>query len=317
MTQLRCSICVTAHNEEANIGRLLDALLSQELSTVSITEVVVVASGCTDATCDIVQTYVDREPRIRLLTQPRREGKTAAINLFLKHAVEQIVVVQSGDTLPRYDSIEHLIRPFAEDNVGMTGAQKVPVHATDTFIDYLSHLRLQLEHELCLEIPRLGELIAFRKIIDGIPADVAMDEAFMEAFILKRNLRVVYAPKAIVYNMGPQTVGDFIRQRRRNHAGHLHLSHRYGYKVSSLNTKAVASLAATEVWRLIKGVLFMGWAATLEAVARGLGTYDYYVRGRKHVVWDMAWSTKNVDVSKATHLNGNLAPNRAELGEVK
>jgi len=35
--------------------------------------------------------------------------------------------------------------------------------------------------------------------------------------------------------------------------------------------------------------------ATLEAYSRLLGAYDYYVRGEKHVVWDIAWTTKKVD----------------------
>ena len=43
---LTCSIGIMAYNEEANIGRLLKAVLSQKLKTVAITEIVVVASGC-------------------------------------------------------------------------------------------------------------------------------------------------------------------------------------------------------------------------------------------------------------------------------
>ena len=39
----------------------------------------------------------------------------------------------------------------------------------------------------------------------------------------QRGLQVRYAPDAMVYNMGPETVGDFVRQRRRNYAGHLYL----------------------------------------------------------------------------------------------
>jgi len=35
--------------------------------------------------------------------------------------------------------------------------------------------------------------------------------------------------------------------------------------------------------------------AILEAYSRILGAYDYYVRGEKHVVWDIAWTTKKVD----------------------
>jgi len=43
--KIRVSVGITAHNEEANIGRLLDALLNQHLHEVEITEIIVVASG--------------------------------------------------------------------------------------------------------------------------------------------------------------------------------------------------------------------------------------------------------------------------------
>ena len=64
---IRCSVGITAHNEEANIGQLLDAMLSQELSQVEIGEIIVVASGCTDRTTEIVREYAKRDSRIRLL----------------------------------------------------------------------------------------------------------------------------------------------------------------------------------------------------------------------------------------------------------
>src|SRR5581483_4970796 len=97
---LCCSVGITAHNEQANIGKLLDALLAQELEQVEISEIVVVASGCTDQTCNIVRSYERRDPRIRLYEQTTREGKTSAINLFLQNARQDICVVESGDTLP-------------------------------------------------------------------------------------------------------------------------------------------------------------------------------------------------------------------------
>ena len=39
-----------------------------------------------------------------------------------------------------------------------------------------------------------------------------------------------YVPEAVVHNKGPETVGDFIRQRRRIAAGHLHLLKSQGYR---------------------------------------------------------------------------------------
>jgi cellulose synthase/poly-beta-1,6-N-acetylglucosamine synthase-like glycosyltransferase len=292
---IRCSVGITAYNEEANIGKLLAAMLCQELEQVEITEIIVVASGCTDNTVPIIQQYAAQDPRIKLIVQDERKGKTSAINQFLQIAKEDICVLQSGDTLPRKDSIENLVKPFADPKIGMTGAQKIPVNVPEHIIGYMSHLRLRLEHQLCLEIPRLGELIAFRKVFTQLPPDVAMDEAFVEALVIRRGLQVAYAPDAVVYNMGPETLGEFILQRRRNYAGHLHLVHKYGYRVSSLESGRVLRIAAEEVWKALRLISTLAALAGIEAFARLLGTYDYYVRGRKHVVWDMAWSTKRVE----------------------
>ena len=293
--KIKCSVGITAHNEEANIGRLLEAVLSQHLHEVEIAEIIVVASGCTDRTEDIVREFMKKEPRISLLVQERREGKPSAVNLFLKHAREDICVVESGDTLPRGDSIENLVRMFRDPQVGMTGAQKVAVNAPDHIVDHFSHLRLRMEHALCLEIPRLGELIAFRKVFDQIPPDVAMDEAFVEALVIQRGMQVRYAPAAVVFSMGPHTVSDFIRQRRRNYAGHLHLKRKYGYRVSSLDNPRVLRLALGEFWGALRVIWALGLLAVLEAYSRLLGAYDYYIKGEKHIVWDIAWTTKKVE----------------------
>jgi poly-beta-1,6-N-acetyl-D-glucosamine synthase len=293
MDKIRCSVGITAYNEEANIGRLLQAILDQRLYEVEICEIIVVASGCTDRTEEIVREAMTRDPRIQLHVQPQREGKTSAINVFLHHAREKICVLESGDTLPREDTIEKMVSMFRNPGVGMTGAQKVAVNTPDHVVGLLSHLRLSMEHQLCLEIPRLGELIAFRKVFDQLPSDVAMDEAFVEALIIRRGMQVRYAPEAVVYNMGPETVSDFVRQRRRNYAGHLYLKDKYGYKVSSLQNTRVVRLALEQVWGVVRLLGTLGVLAVLEIYSRMLGAWDYRVRKKKHVVWDMAWTTKD------------------------
>lgn len=297
--KLRCSVGVTAYNEEANIGPLLEALLNQHLHDVEITEIIVIASGCTDNTVPIVERYAAENPLIKLIVQPSREGKTAAINLFLAHAREDICVLESGDTLPAEDSVEHLVRMFTDPTVGMVGAHKVPVNTPDHLVGLFTHLRLRLEHQLCLEIPRLGEMIAFRKVLDRIPPDVAMDEAFVEAFIIQRGMSVRYAPDAVVYNTGPDTISDFVRQRRRNHAGHLYLRAKYGYAVSSIQNTRVARVALKELWGAIRLIWALFLLAVLEGWSRLLGWYDFAIKKERHVVWDMAWTQKaNVEAER-------------------
>jgi hypothetical protein len=95
--------------------------------------------------------------------------------------------------------------------------------------------------------------------------------------------------------MGPETLGEFIMQRRRNYAGHLHLVRKYGYRVSSLETGRVARIALDELGNALRLIVTLVWLALVEAFARVLGTYDYYVKGDRHIVWDIAWTTKQVE----------------------
>jgi cellulose synthase/poly-beta-1,6-N-acetylglucosamine synthase-like glycosyltransferase len=289
---IHCSVGVTAYNEEKNIGALLDALLDQHVHQVEIAEIIVVASACTDRTVPIVREVAGRDPRVVLIEQERREGKTSAVNLFLAAATTDICVLESGDTVPHEYAVEHMVRLFADPAIGMVGAQKVAVNTPDHIVGLLSHLRLRMEHELCLEIPRLGEMIAFRKVFDHIPPDVAMDEAFVENLVIKHGLQVKYAPDAVVYSTGPTTIADFVRQRRRNHAGHLYLKHKYGYAVSSIQNGRVARIALKEVWGVVRLLWVLFLLATLEAWSRVLGWYDFAIKRDRHVVWNMAWSQK-------------------------
>ncbi|MCS6844922.1 MAG: glycosyltransferase [Caldilineales bacterium] len=302
--KLRCSVGITAYNEEDNIGALLQAMLDQHLHDVEITEIVVVASGCTDNTVPIVRSFQEQDPRIKLIVQPERRGKTAAINEFLAVAKEDILVLESGDTLPHENAIENLVRVFHDPSVGMTGAHKIPVNTPDHLVGLFTHLRLRMEHELCLDIPRLGELIAFRRLLDRIPPDVAMDEAFVEAIVIKHGLQVRYSPDAIVYNTGPETIRDFVRQRRRNHAGHLYLKHKYGHQVSSIQNARVARVALKELWGAIRLLYSLVLLALLEGWSRLLGWYDFAIKRERHVVWEMAMSQKqNVEELRRQETN--------------
>lgn len=291
-SKLVCSVGITAYNEEDNIGPLLDAMIDQHLHDVDIAEIIVVASGCTDNTVPIIQSYLDKDPRLTLIVQPERRGKTSAINLFLQEATQDILVLESGDTLPHENAVENLVRVFFDSTVGMTGAHKIPVNTPEHLVGLFTHLRLRMEHELCLDIPRLGEMIAFRRVLDQIPPDVAMDEAFVEAIVIKNGLRVIYSPDAVVYNTGPDTIKDFVRQRRRNHAGHLYLQHKYGHQVSSMQNSRVARIAFRELWGALRLIYTLFLLAGCEAGSRFLGWYDFAVKRERHVVWDMAYSQK-------------------------
>ena len=291
---LHCCIGIMAYNEQANIGQLLEALMSQETRIASIDEIIVVASGCTDRTEAIVREFAARDSRIRLFVQVRKEGKASAVNLLLCNTSCEVIVLQSADTLPAQGTIDQLVSPLQDSAVGMVGGHPVPTNSNATFMGYAAQLVWQLHHRIALRHPKMGELIAFRHIFQQIPFETAVDEASIEPLVVGQGYQLHYASEAIVYNRGPERVAEFIHRRRGNYAGHLYVKDTLGYKVSTMSLFGSAR-ALLEVARLDWRYFVWGPGVVLmEAYVRLIATYDYVVWRRKPYNWSTAASTKQL-----------------------
>ena len=316
------------------------------------------APGIPATTGDHPNLSAKHHPALRLIIQKERTGKSSAVNLFIKEAAEDVLVLESADTIPAPQTIEHLCAPFLDPAanpgappashrgspaappaspagrpVGLAGAHPVPTNGTKTFIGFCVTTMWEMHHQIALKNPKCGELIAFRRafpaalhptpgisaisgisanpgipltpggafrrafpaapIITGIPAESAVDEASIEAEILKHNLKIIYVPEAVVYNKGPETVREFIAQRRRIAAGHIWLQKNFHHKISTNNKLSVLSLTLsrftlnpkTDFWLI--GMMF------LEAWSKILGRCDYWFKKKKHVIWERISTTKN------------------------
>ena len=288
------SMGIMAYNEESNIDRLLQAISEQIIPGASLIEIIVVASGCTDRTEELTRAAAASDSRIALLTQPTREGKASAINLFISRATGDIVILESADTVPLPGTIEKLVAPFLDPEVGMTGAHPVPVNGRETLVGFAVNLMWSLHHQIALISPKLGELVAFRNIIPEIPSDSAVDEASIEVAIRDLGYKLIYVPDAVVRNKGPETIRDFLTQRRRISAGHRYLSSRSDYQVSTYHsTRIFTVLLKQHTWKLRETLLTI-CAISLEALGRLLGYYDYHIRKRNPFIWDIAQTTKKL-----------------------
>jgi poly-beta-1,6-N-acetyl-D-glucosamine synthase len=292
-----CSVGIMAHNEEANISRTVQAVLQQQGPTLRIEEVIVVASGCTDRTVAIVAEIARQEPRVRLCIQEKREGKASAINLFLKQALSPVVVLIGADVLPETSALDYLCAPLRDPKVGMVGGRPVPVNDPTTFMGHAVHLLWRLHDRLARIHPKLGEVIAFRNVISGIPINSSVDEISLQALISQLGYQLIYEPACVVYNKGPLTVRDFLKQRRRIYAGHLQTRDQQNYAASTMQGSLIArQLIACRDFTLStpKQVLWTLGVVILEGYARLQGYYDYR-RKREHHIWQMVDSTKDLE----------------------
>jgi poly-beta-1,6-N-acetyl-D-glucosamine synthase len=295
-----CSIGIMAYNEEANIARTLQSVLDQTGPTFCIEEVIVVASGCTDRTVPIVSEMAQEEPRIHLCLQEKREGKASAINLFLKKASSSVAILIGADVIPEAFAIENLCAPFKDPKIGMVGGRPVPVNDAQTFMGHAVHLLWRLHDRVARIHPKLGEVIAFRNVISGIPTNSAVDEISIQAMISQLGYQLIYTPDCVVYNKGPVTVRDFLKQRRRIYAGHLKVLQQQNYEASTMKVAPIAlQLIACRHFALSnpKQILWTVGAIFLEGYARVQGYLDYR-RKREHHIWQVVASTKDLEAGQ-------------------
>jgi biofilm PGA synthesis N-glycosyltransferase PgaC len=287
-----CSVGIMAYNEEANIADAIGAILGQELTAGHIAELIVVASGCEDRTVPIVSDIVSRDPRVRLIEQESREGKASAINLFIAAATSPVLLMVSADVLVEDGTVDAMLRHFEGPDVGMVGGHPIPVNAETTFLGHAVHLQWRLHDRIARESPKLGEIVAFRNVVPSIPEDTAVDEISIQALITQLGYRLEYEPEALVYNRGPATVRDFLRQRRRIHAGHLRIVEQQGYAASTMSsTRVLRALLSSGSFTRPRSFVWSIGTVGLEATARALGHYDVERRRPQHV-WEMVATTK-------------------------
>ena len=288
-----------AFNEEANIAAILEALLAQKTVKTKIEKIVIVSSGSTDRTNEIVRQYQNKSTIIDLVIQKEREGKASAINLFMSlNKQYEIIVFESADTIPTSETIEALITPFENPQVGMVGGHPVPTNDPNNFIGFAINLLWEMHHQISLIYPKMGELIAFRNIFRQIPNETAVDEASIEPLIVGQGLKLMYAPDAIVQNRGPETIKDYFTQRRRIFSGHLYVKEMLGYCVSTMNGFRLFRLYISNIKLNIKYIIWSPFVVLLEMTTRLLAIYDYKVKHKNPYKWDIVNSTKKLKFGK-------------------
>lgn len=90
------SVCVPAHNEGKTIGRTLDSILAQNFQ--GKMEVIVGSNACTDNTEEVVKSYAQNNPQIKLISIPEK-GKPNAWNILQAVAAYNYRVFTDADVV--------------------------------------------------------------------------------------------------------------------------------------------------------------------------------------------------------------------------
>ena len=289
------TVGICAHNEEKNIEGCVQSVLRQELEGIQLREVIVVSSGSTDGTEGIVRSLEAENPILRLIVQKKREGKNSAINELLDLAQGEIVVLVNADNRLEDGSLNHLLQPFQDPKVGMAGGRPVPTNDRRDPVGFAVHMLWDMHHRLALIHPKIGELVAFRNNGTRLPKNMQSDEDIIRMKLEQDGYRSVYVPEAVVYNRGPETMKDFLKQRKRVNIGERMMRKSFSYEVPTWNPEYLFNAYLGFIRDSGPHPLRISLAIGMEAYARAYATMHVAMEKGDIPVWDLVESTKKLD----------------------
>lgn len=287
------SIIVPTYNEEADIGRTMDALAAQTYRPLEV----VVVDASKDRTPEIVQSYADRLPELRLIRQRPKPGVSVARNDGLHEAKGDVVVILNADVFPGPDFVERIAAHYAN------GADYVPVDSRVANIESVFPRYIEAQHVYDrhhnTEEADWTEGFSVRReaalAVGGFPEIFSRNTAGEDGVFSER-LRASYRRSTdysiVVPHIAPAAFGEYWNQRLGRGRGGAYRLYafekrplRWGAVVRSvLGTWFLAALivpAMITAWRLApysprgrRDWLPLTWARLIEMVAIGAGYWN-------------------------------------------
>jgi len=289
------TIGVCAYNEAHNIEKSIRSIYSQRTHDFHVKETIVVSSGSDDGTDDIVRSLQKDFDSITLIRQEKREGKNSAINAYLDAKSSDVVVMLNADNvLGTEESLWNLLEPLKDEKVGMVGGHPIPTNSKDDKVGFADHVIWSMHHNLAEFYPKIGELVAFRDIGTRLPTDQQSDETILRMRLEEAGYSCVYAPEAVVYNRGPETEEDFMKQRVRINIGECYMRKRHGYQEPAWKIGYLFRATFGTIRDLGLHPSKMLYAYRMEKKARSAAK-RYVDEGNDDIsIWDPVDSTKEV-----------------------
>ncbi len=220
----KVSLIIAAYNEEQVIREKIVNSLCQTYPS-ELLEIIVVSDGSTDDTPDIVREY--RYQGVVSLHQPRRMGKTAAVQRAVEQAEGEVLVFSDANSMYAADAVERLVANFADPEVGCVAGEKRVRSQEGTGVAkeaglywrYESFLK-RMDSTVHSVVGAAGEIFAVRRsAFKPVETDSFIEDFVMSMRIAEAGNRVVYEPKAVSVEEAPASADDEFERRARISAG--------------------------------------------------------------------------------------------------
>lgn len=216
------TLVVAAYNEEDFIRLKLDNTLSLDYPADKL-DIIFITDGSSDHTPDIIREY----PRVRLLHENERRGKTAAINRAMGQVNTPFVIFCDANTLLNKEAVTNIVRHYADGQTGGVAGEKKVVadgnaNAASTegvYWKYESLLK-KWDADLYSVVGAAGELFSVRTALyEAVEPDVVLDDFIISLRINMKGYRIAYAPDAFAMETPSASITEEHKRKVRISAG--------------------------------------------------------------------------------------------------
>jgi biofilm PGA synthesis N-glycosyltransferase PgaC len=218
-----CTLVVAAYNEEQFISEKINNTLNLKYPAGKL-NIFFITDGSTDTTPELIS----RHPQVRLLHQPERAGKIAAVHRAMTYVDSGIVVFTDANTLLNPDAIKLICRHYSDETVGAVAGEK-RVHIADSadassagegfYWKYESALK-KWDSELYSVVGAAGELFSVRRsLYRDVHDEAILDDFMISMEIALKGYRIVYEPEAYAIETASENVTEELKRKVRIAAG--------------------------------------------------------------------------------------------------
>ncbi|GAB4479197.1 MAG: glycosyltransferase family 2 protein [Anaerolineae bacterium] len=217
------TVIIPAFNEAAVIARKIENTLAMDYPPEQM-QIIVVDDGSDDGTPDIVRGYADRG--IELISDAVRRGKVAAMNRAVKLARGEIIVFTDADVTGEPDALRCMIENFADERVGcVTSGHRIlregssVGESNDLYWRYESIIKVA-ESRIHSSLAASGHMLAVRRdLVEPLPEDMVIDDFYRALTVIRQGYRVIYEPRAIMWQRPVVSMEDEVKRRKRMTGG--------------------------------------------------------------------------------------------------
>ena len=213
------TVLIAAFNEADHIETTVRNKLEQDYPADKL-DIIVISDESDDGTDAIVTGIGD--PRVRLIRQEPRAGKTSGLNLAMPQATGEIIVFSDANSLYAPDTIKNLVAPLADPQVGYVTGRMVYKAPDGSLTGEGCSAYMRYENKLRVWETNLGSIVGVDGGVDAMRREIyrpmnpdQLPDFVQPLTVREQGYRVVYEPRALLYEDALAEADDELRMRVR------------------------------------------------------------------------------------------------------